>query len=75
MGQVLHGSPRTAHPVRAAIQRSQASIAELSRTYGVNHKTVAKWKKRKTVHDAPRSSICANDFRPRSGRERNRAFF
>ena len=53
MGQVLHGCAATTHAVRAAIQRSQASIAELSRTYGLNLKTVAKWKKRDSVGDAP----------------------
>ncbi|MBW1758214.1 MAG: IS481 family transposase [Deltaproteobacteria bacterium] len=53
MGQVLHGCAATTHAVRAAIQRSQASIAELSRTYGLNLKTVAKWKKRDGVDDAP----------------------
>ena len=53
MGQILHGSAATTHAVRAAIQRSKASIAELSRTYGVNPKTVAKWKKRESVDDAP----------------------
>lgn len=53
MGQVLHGCAATTHAVRAAIQRSQASIAELSRTYGLNPKTVAKWKKRDGVDDAP----------------------
>ena len=52
MGQVLHGSATTTYAVRASIQRSQASIAELSRTYGVNPKTVAKWRKRQTVADA-----------------------
>jgi len=63
MGQVLHGSATTTHAVRAAIQRSQASIATLSRTYGVNPKTVAKWRKRATVGDAamgpkePRSTV------------------
>ncbi|MDF1719926.1 MAG: IS481 family transposase, partial [Minwuia sp.] len=39
MGQILHGSATTTHVVRAAIQRSKASIAELSQTYGVNPKT------------------------------------
>jgi len=34
MGQVLHGSATTTHAVRAAIQRSQASIQELSERYG-----------------------------------------
>lgn len=53
MGQVLHGCAATTHMVRAAIQRSQASIAELSRSYGLNPKTVAKWKKRDGVGDAP----------------------
>jgi transposase InsO family protein len=53
MGQVLHGSAATTHAVRATIQRSQASITELSRTYGINPKTVAKWKKRGSIEDAP----------------------
>lgn len=53
MGQILHGSATTTHAIRAAIQRSQASIAELSRTYGVNPKTIAKWRKRDGVGDAP----------------------
>jgi len=53
MGQVLHGSAATTHAIRAAIQRSQASIAELSRTYGLNPETVAKWRKRQSVEDAP----------------------
>jgi transposase InsO family protein len=53
MGQVLHGSATTTHAVRAAIQRSKASIQELSDRYGVNPKTVRKWKKRDFVDDAP----------------------
>jgi len=36
MGQVLHGSAKTTHAVRAAIQRSQASVSELSERYGIN---------------------------------------
>ena len=51
MGQILHGSATTTHSVRAAIQRSQASAAELSRTYGINPKTVLKWRERATVED------------------------
>jgi len=63
MGQVLHGSATTTHVVRTAIQRSQASAAELSRTYGINPKTVLKWRKRASVEDRktgpkePRSSV------------------
>ena len=43
MGQIRHGSATTTHAVRAAIQRSRASIAELSRELGINPKTVANW--------------------------------
>lgn len=53
MGQVLHGSAKTTHAVRAAIQRSKTSIQALSERYGLNPKTVMKWKKRDFVHDAP----------------------
>jgi len=52
MGQVLHGSATTTHAVRAAIQRSKASIQELSQRYGINPKTVQKWRKRSSVEDA-----------------------
>ena len=67
MGQVRHGSATTTHAVRAAIQRSQASIAELSRELGINPKTVAKWRKRQTVEDQktgpkdPRSTILSEE--------------
>jgi transposase InsO family protein len=53
MGQVLHGSATTTHAVRAVIQRSKASIQELSQRYGINPKTVQKWRKRSSVGDAP----------------------
>ncbi len=53
MGQVLHGSAKTTHAIRAAIQRSQASVKELSERYDLNPKTVMKWKKRDFVDDAP----------------------
>lgn len=53
MGQVLHGSATTTYAIRAAIQRSQASIKELSEQYGLNPKTVRKWRKRDFVEDAP----------------------
>jgi len=48
---VRHGSATTTHAVRAAIQRSQASRLTLSREFGINPKTVAKWRKRATVED------------------------
>ena len=53
MGQVLHGSARTTEAIRRAIQNSQASLRALSKRYGVNQKTVAKWKKRTSVADLP----------------------
>src|SRR3546814_10722176 len=53
MGQVLHGSATTTHAVRAAIQRLKASIQELSQHYGINPKTVQKWRQRNSVADAP----------------------
>ena len=52
MGQILHGSAKTAHAVRALTQRSIASNAALSRELGINVKTGAKWRKRDHVVDA-----------------------
>jgi transposase-like protein len=53
MGQVLHGSAATTEAVRRAIQNSQESLRALSNRYGINQKTVAKWKKRSSVADLP----------------------
>src|SRR5437016_2157739 len=53
MGQILHGSGKTTHAVRAAIQRSKASIQELASRYDLNPKTVMKWRKRAFLYDAP----------------------
>jgi hypothetical protein len=53
MEQVLHGSARTTAAVRRAIQHSQESLKILSGHYGINSKTVAKWKGRSHVTDAP----------------------
>ena len=63
MGQVLHGSATTTEAVRRAIQHSQASLRALAKRYGINQKTVAKWKKRSSVADLrtgpkePRSTV------------------
>jgi uncharacterized protein YjcR len=56
MGQILHGSATTTHAFRAAIQRSKATAKELAERYGLDPKTVAKWKKRDFVEDAPRGA-------------------
>lgn len=53
MGQVLHGSATTTEAIRRAIQHSQESLRALSERYGINQKTVAKWKKRTSVTDLP----------------------
>jgi len=67
MGQVRHGCGTTTHAVRAAIQRSQASLAQLSQELGINSKPVAKWWKRATVEDLktgpkePRSTVLTEE--------------
>jgi transposase-like protein len=67
MGQILHGSATTTHAIRAAIQRSKAPLKELATRYGLNQKTVAKWRKRAFVNDArmgpkaPRSTVLSGD--------------
>src|SRR5450432_228474 len=53
MGQVLHGSATTTEAIRRAIQHSQASLRALAKRYGINQKTVAKWKNRASVADLP----------------------
>jgi transposase-like protein len=53
MGQVLHGCATTTEAVRRAIQNSQESLRALAKRYGINQKTVAKWKNREAVSDLP----------------------
>ena len=53
MGQILHGSATTTEAIRRAIQNSQESLRALAGHYGINQKTVAKWKKRTSVTDVP----------------------
>src|SRR5271167_5116065 len=55
MGQILHGSATTTEAVRRAIQHSQESLRGLAKRYGVNPKTVAKWRARTSVSDLPRT--------------------
>jgi transposase InsO family protein len=63
MGQVVHGSATTTEAVRRAIQHSQESLRALAKRHGVNPKTIAKWKSRKSVADLrtgpkqPRSTV------------------
>ena len=53
MGQILHGSATTREAIRRAIQNSQESLRTLAARYGINQKTVAKWRKRTSVADLP----------------------
>jgi transposase InsO family protein len=53
MGQVRHGSATTTEAIRRAIQNSEESLRVLSARYGINQKTVAKWRKRTSVADLP----------------------
>src|SRR3954471_13098684 len=53
MGQVLDGSATTTEAVRRAIQHSQESLRALVKRYGINQKTVAKWKQRSSPSDLP----------------------
>jgi len=56
IGRVRQGSATTTHAVKAAIQRSQASIAELSRELEINAKTVARWRERQPIEDQSRAA-------------------
>src|SRR3954464_8283353 len=53
MAGLLHGCARTTPCVRAELQASQASTRALAARYGLNPKTVAKWRERNNTADAP----------------------
>ena len=53
MGQVLHGCATTTETIRRAIQHSQESLKTPAKRYGINPKTVAKWRQRSSVADLP----------------------
>ena len=63
MAAGLHGSARTTPRVRAELQAAQASTRALAARYGLNPKTVAKWRGRTNTADAamgprqPRSTV------------------
>ena len=67
MGQVHHGSATTTAAIRRAIQHSQESLRALAKRYGINPKTVEKWKKRSTTADhrtgpsEPKSTVLSVD--------------
>ena len=53
MGQILHKCATTTHRIRAEIQRSKESASVLAKKFGINIKTVYKWKKREAIIDDP----------------------
>ncbi len=67
MGQILHGSATTTEAVRRAIQNSQESLRVLAKRYGINQKTVRKWRNRDNVRDHrtgpkdPRSTVLCKE--------------
>jgi hypothetical protein len=63
MAGVLHGSARTTPRTRAELKTAKAPSRTLARQYGLNPKTVLKWRKREVTADAamgpktPKSSV------------------
>jgi transposase InsO family protein len=53
MAAGLHGSARTTPRVRAELQAAKEGTRSLAARYGLNPKTVAKWRRRSTTTDAP----------------------
>ena len=52
MAQLLHASATTTARTQADIQGSPKPATALARRYGVNRKTVLKWRRREGVADA-----------------------
>jgi transposase-like protein len=53
MAAGLHGCARTTPRVRAELQAAQKATRALAAQYGLNPKTVAKWRRRTTTADQP----------------------
>src|ERR687889_576897 len=53
MAGLLHGLARTTPRVRGELQASQETTRALATRYGLNPKTVQKWRKRTTTADQP----------------------
>jgi hypothetical protein len=76
MGQILPGYATTTEAVRRAIQHSQESLMVLAGRYGINPKTVAKWRSGEVAqagacdgcpHGAKGSSLGGSEAGRRSG--------
>lgn len=53
MAQLLHGRATTTVCTRQIFQQSTEPVSVLARRYGVNSKTVAKWRRRRSTEDLP----------------------
>ena len=53
MASVLHGSARTTPRIRAELKAAQAPARLIASQYGLNVKTVLKWRNRSETSDAP----------------------
>jgi len=60
MGKVLHGCARTTPATRRLIQQSTESLQKLAARFGINPKTVAKWRNRTTTEEAVRGPAPAS---------------
>ena len=69
MGQVLHGSATTTEAIRRAIQDSEESLRALANRYGINQKTVSKWKTDLGARRADRAQEPVLDVCSRSKRK------
>jgi len=67
MASVLHGSARTTPRIRAELQTAQTPSRAAARQYGINPKTVLKWRRRSTTADAPMGSKKSQKHGPHLG--------
>ena len=54
MGKIPHGCATTTPATRRLIQQSTESLQKLAKRFGINEKTVAKWRNRTTTEEAVR---------------------
>jgi len=63
MGKIPHGCARTTPATRLLIQQSTESLQKLATRFGVDPKTVAKWRSRTTTQEAVRGPKPASTVR------------
>ncbi len=63
MGKIPHGCATTTPATRRLIQQSTESLQKLAKRFGINEKTVAKWRGRTTTEEAVRGPKPASTVR------------